>query len=294
MGLDRNGVRLLLYARRLGADFSYFGMLGRQTLYCDARRLQLLFDEFGLSIDSAATSRMVDDNRRFCEPLLKEMGARDPESLDYSDYQQATHILDLNEPVPSLLHNRYSLLFDGGTLEHVFNFPTAINSCMQMIRPRGFYVSVNPANNFFGHGFYQFSPELYFTVFGKSSSFRLHRVLVCEDDADAKWYAITDPAEVRDRVTLCNAKPTFLMVVAQKIGQEPLEKENLQQSDYVNMWEKKQGKKKSPSQNNRFSCKNLVVRLLPSGMQQVLLRLVAPFRNSFRSRYFRYFNPATD
>ena len=52
------------------------------------------------------------------------------------------------------------LVFDGGTLEHVFNFSTALKNCMQMVAPGGRFVSVTMPNNWSGHRFSPVSPAL--------------------------------------------------------------------------------------------------------------------------------------
>ena len=58
------------------------------------------------------------------------------------------------------------MVIDGGLLEHVFDFPTAIRNCMRMVRQGGHLILNLPVNNFPGHGFYRFSPELVFRVPG--------------------------------------------------------------------------------------------------------------------------------
>ena len=74
-------------------------------------------------------------------------------------------IADRNDPdalKSALSGKQFDLVFDGGTLEHVFNFSTALKNCMHMVKPHGRFVSVTLPNNWCGHGFYQFSPELFF------------------------------------------------------------------------------------------------------------------------------------
>ena len=65
----------------------------------------------------------------------------------------------MNTPIYGSLKNRFSALLDAGTIEHVFNFPQAIRNCMEMVKVGGHFIQVTVANNFIGHGFYQFSPE---------------------------------------------------------------------------------------------------------------------------------------
>ena len=69
------------------------------------------------------------------------------------------------------LKNKYTLVIDGGCLEHIFNFPVAIKNCMEMLQEGGHFIGITPANNLMGHGFYQFSPELYFRIFSKENGF---------------------------------------------------------------------------------------------------------------------------
>ncbi len=47
----------------------------------------------------------------------------------------------------------------------------------------GHFISVTFANNFLGHGFHQFSPELYFRVFCPANGFEVESLMLCEADA---------------------------------------------------------------------------------------------------------------
>ncbi|MEX1241920.1 MAG: hypothetical protein WEB30_19525, partial [Cyclobacteriaceae bacterium] len=59
------------------------------------------------------------------------------------------------------------------------------------------------------------------------------------DDPSTSFYAVRDPAEVRERVILNNAFPAFLFVVAKKVSTLPIFKVTPQQSDYENIiWKK--------------------------------------------------------
>jgi len=43
--------------------------------------------------------------------------------MDYSDYEGAEIILDPNNIVLQEYHEKFDVVFDGGTCEHVFNVP---------------------------------------------------------------------------------------------------------------------------------------------------------------------------
>lgn len=69
----------------------------------------------------------------YCEEFLRQVGARDITSIDASGYERASIVHDMNLPIGSELRRRFSVLIDGGTLEHIFNFPVAIRNCMEML-----------------------------------------------------------------------------------------------------------------------------------------------------------------
>ena len=45
------------------------------------------------------------------------------------------------------------------------------------------FVRITPANNFFGHGFYQFTPELFFRIFSAANGFEVERSSFSRIDA---------------------------------------------------------------------------------------------------------------
>ena len=72
------------------------------------------------------------------------------------------------------------MVVDGGTLEHVFDYPTALRNAMRMVRVGGHLILNAPVNNFPGHGFYQISPELFFRVLSPQFGFRVHDAVLME------------------------------------------------------------------------------------------------------------------
>lgn len=90
------------------------------------------------------------------------------ESLDVSDFEGATHVCDLNGPVPGHLHDRFDLVLDGGTMEHVFHVPECLANIFRMLKVGGVVVHVSPVHNFFEHGFYDFNPTLFFDYYAEN------------------------------------------------------------------------------------------------------------------------------
>jgi hypothetical protein len=77
---------------------------------------------------------------------------------------------------------------DGGTTEHVFNFPTALTNAMQMVETGGHLVIITGGNNFCGHGFYQFSPELFYRALSAENGFEMKRLIAAE--VGGNWYEV--------------------------------------------------------------------------------------------------------
>lgn len=223
-----------------GVDFGSVITLGRQRLNVTKRNLQNNLSQFNYYNASAADLKA--ESNGYCEPFLRLLGASVIDSVDVSDYEKATYIHDMNKPLPASLKDRYDTVIDSGSLEHVFNFPVAIKNCMEMVKVGGRFIGLTPANNFFGHGFYQFSPELYFRVFSKKNGFAIRKMIFFIDDAKTSFYEVSDPLAVKERVILTNTQPSFLFVWADKISNEDIFSETPQQSDYEHLiWQGKTG-----------------------------------------------------
>ncbi len=222
MGLDREATTALLLARSSGADFTRSLMLGRQRMHIQPRDLAAAFAGTGLELPLDRARRLASAQDGFVEPLLELLGATDPASMDNSDFEGSSLVHDLNEPVPDDLKGRYSLVWDGGTLEHVFNFPTAIANAMAMTEVGGHYLGMAPANNWMGHGFFQFSPELWFRVLSPENGFEVEWMLIKASRHPAsRWYRIRDPQEVGERVTLTARTRGTIYVLARRTEERP-------------------------------------------------------------------------
>lgn len=292
MGLNVNGTRLLLSSMRQGIDFSKTLTIGRQGLYIQAPAFQKNLRDFGFgNIDHQA---LLEQQEGFAEPFLRLLGAEVTDSMDVSDYEKATVIHDMNHPVPDTLKEKYSVVLEGGSLEHIFNFPTAIKNCMEMVRPGGYFLGISPTNNYMGHGFYQFSPELYFRIFDAANGFELQDILFFNDTKNirtqrqSKFYKLKDPARLNRRVELTNAYPSYLYIVAKRVEVKPIFEKIPQQSDYAQVaWMKKQ---KDKSKRKKKVLLNWFRRVTPDAIRDMRrnLRLLSkPFGNGIDA----YFEP---
>jgi hypothetical protein len=110
---------------------------------------------------------------------------------------------------------------------------------MEMVEVGGHFLACCPTNNEMGHGFYQFSPELWFRVLGPENGFKVERMLVYAQhqkyDGD-QFYEVADPRDMQERVVMVNTAPTFLLIQARRIEAVPLFRTTPQQSDYSTTW----------------------------------------------------------
>lgn len=237
MAITRNCSTFLFYAKTLGVSFEKSLMLGRLNLYASKENIAADIAKFGNNKKKLEEVTFKDE---YSEPLFEILGGNKAESMDFSDYEKATIIHDLNVPVPDQYKGKFSVIVDGGTIEHVFNFPVAIKSCMEMLEVGGHYIGITPANNQMGHGFYQYSPELLFNIFREENGFTVKKMVIVTQDLagnTSAWYEVLDPRKAKERVVLANIKPTYLMVIAEKIAERPIFQKPPQQSDYEKVWD---------------------------------------------------------
>lgn len=230
MGFDISAINFLFHIRKNGVNFSKTLMLGRQSYQLDEFAFKKCFERNGYT--AAAAAAVLKEDTEYVEPFLRFLGAETVHSMDASSYENATLIHDLNQPIPADWRGQYDLVIDTGTLEHVFNFPVAIGNAMQLVRTGGCYFSVTPANNFFGHGFYQFSPELLYRVLSPENGFNMEKMYFATTRPFAPWYEIPDPKTVKSRVIMENTLQSHLMLYARKTAEKTLFETTPQQSDY--------------------------------------------------------------
>jgi hypothetical protein len=230
MGIDVDVAKFLLSARERDVDFRKSLTLGVQQFQFFDYDYQTLADVFNLS--DFTRIKTSDD-------FFKFLGAEEISAMDFSDYEGAAILHDLNKTIGDELKEKFTFVLDGGTTEHVFNFPTALANAMEMVEIGGHLAVVTGGNNFLGHGFYQLSPELFYRALSAENGFEIKRLVAAE--VGGRWYEVADPQALKSRVELVNDRPVYLMVLARKIESRPLFTNAPQQSDYVEMWQGEDG-----------------------------------------------------
>ena len=243
MGIDTESARFLLSAKKRGVNFTRCATLGRQHYFPSNSETRQLFEQFGLGSSIKAGFPGDSAEVQYSEPFWHSLGAQDLQTIDASSFEGATMVHDLNQPVPDSLRERFDVVCDVGTLEHVFDFPRAMRNCMEMVAQGGRFFAHTTANNYLGHGFYQFSPELFFRVLSPENGYVVERMVAVEYGPCRRWFDVSDPESVRDRVKLINTYPVLLFVQARREKIVPLFGSTPQQSDYVSIWTGHEGEK---------------------------------------------------
>jgi SAM-dependent methyltransferase len=225
MGIDSHGLNFLRYARAK-KPFGDTITLGRQAVLVIKPTLEALLG-----------SKRSYRQQTYCEELLTEyFDATRVESIDKSAYESATHIHDFNEPLPADRCQKYDTVVDTGTLEHIYNVPQAFRNCSQLCKPGGQILHVLPANNFCGHGLWQFSPELFFSLYCRKNGYLDTEVFIADLTNTAKWYQVKEPTAGK-RVNVWSSTPLYVLVRT-VVGTADFVHTEVQQMHYVHEWEK--------------------------------------------------------
>lgn len=238
MGIDVHGLNFLRYAKK-NRCFGKTITVGRQELH--------LHDSY------VRTSILVDadyKHEKYCEQLLTNyFGASSVDSIDNSSFENASIIHDMNHPLPSDLSQLYDTVFDGGCLEHIYNIPQALKNCSLLCKPGGQILHVLPANNFCGHGFWQFSPELFFSLYSNQIGYDDTEVFLADIKNTKNWFKVKPPTNGR-RIDVTSSTGLYVLVrtVLKDTG---FSHNNIQQSDYVFGWSHSSGMTPPTEKSNR-------------------------------------------
>jgi SAM-dependent methyltransferase len=143
-------------------------LLGQGDIYFDMPRLKRFAAITGVVLDETIAVRFshipefYEKGYLHCDTVFKMLGFSKISVLDFSAYEGADILFDLNNSnVPKELENKFDMIVDHGTLEHVFHYPNALNNVFQMLKIGGRVVFSAPSSNFFDHGFYMLQPTLF-------------------------------------------------------------------------------------------------------------------------------------
>jgi hypothetical protein len=172
MALSSNYIRIILREHRRQALTGPVMQLGRQSVTQSYEELCDIFKSEGVSSESLPADmplypmkingNPIDQPHRTTDTVFFAMlGITDVRSLDFSPLMNPNIIVDLNDPVPSDLHNQYGLIVDGGTFDHLFDMKQAFANIANMLKPGGRVIHWNAASNYLEYTYFLFSPAVF-------------------------------------------------------------------------------------------------------------------------------------
>lgn len=167
----------------------------------------------------------VDATYLHATDLYRRLGFAQASYLDVSDYEGADILFDLGSPeIPAHLKGAFDVVFDCGTLEHIFHVPNALHNVVRMTAPGGHVLHAVLMNNGVDHGFYQFSPTLFFDWFEAAGLEVLEAAAMSFDPLDFRC-GTWSVRHVRrgtfggGELDVAKEGTTLFMVLAQKSGE---------------------------------------------------------------------------
>lgn len=142
---------------------------------------------------------------------------------------------------------------------------------MKSLKIGGHFISITNANNDNGHGFYQFSPELFYRIFSKENGFKVKLLIL--SPSEKNWYRVADPNTVKSRVLFVNSEYTRLLVIAEKISNEEVFKASPFQSDYVDIWNSNQNSPAPTTKKEKNIINRTYQKIIPLGTKKYLRNL---------------------
>lgn len=223
MGITFHEFKLLEYLTKT-QKLGNVATLGRLELVMRPTDIE----EFGIK-------KYLDDNNFYADKIiLKKFDAKSLVTIDNSNFEEANLIIDLNEPLKENI-KQYDTVIDFGTSEHVFNVSECLKNISKLCKINGNIIHSLPANNNCGHGFWQFSPELFFSIYSAENGYFNTEVFIFDlTDREYIWKVYKqNPGE---RIELNSDVPIYIACKTTKIKDKEL---SVQQSDYVFRWDHK-------------------------------------------------------
>lgn len=172
MGMDKGGAKLL-FEEALQRPFKgRLLTLGKQDINFTFEALQKAAKDLGAQLHDPGPITLSNKPERAAqgfisdETFFKALGFSEVAAMDYSDFESARYIHDLNNSeLPEHLVEAFDVIIDGGTIEHVFHIPNVFKNIHRMLRPQGRTIHMAPSSNHIDHGFYMFSPTLFWDFY---------------------------------------------------------------------------------------------------------------------------------
>jgi hypothetical protein len=100
----------------------------------------------------------------------------------------------------------------------------------------GQIIHILPANNFCGHGFWQISPELFFSLYSEKNGYEQTEIFIMDTINTNDIKKLNAPVD-GNRILIDGQNPIYV-AVRTVLSKENFSHLHVQQSDYVYLWSK--------------------------------------------------------
>lgn len=154
---------------------------------------------------------------------------------DISEFEGANKVCDFGKPVSE--SEIYDTFIDFGSSEHIFEISQSFKNIIKLTKIGGMIIHNLPTDNGCGHGFYQISPELFFSLYSEKNGFKDTEIFMIDISKNKPSYVIKlkkpskgDRIEIRTKNEMC--------VWVKTIKFKNIKISNVYQSDYISKWSK--------------------------------------------------------
>lgn len=177
MGLMPSHIRMFL---RMKNRYQFSGaicVLGNQEIWATPEDIERYCNEEGCASKRPAsinrhTSRLFEDDPDLSKiaggfvharTFFEMVGFDNYVDIDQFEYDQPALRHDMNFPVPEEIDDKFDLVLDGGTVEHIFDIAQVMSNMVRMVRVGGSVMHL--ASFDMDHGFYGLSPCFFFDYY---------------------------------------------------------------------------------------------------------------------------------
>ena len=214
MGIDITGLDAVFYSQQYCEKKNNMLMLGRQGLHLYGKHV---LDNIAKKYNIECPNYVYTE---WCESLFNYLGHSYIDSMDYSPFEGANIVHNLNKPITNEnLLNKYNYILDCGTTEHIFNAPQVCENIINLLDIGGIYLSVIPNNNLSGHGIYQFSPEFFMTAYSEKYGMKVVDLYLAEVNAEKdRWIQCNSYTGWRNMAKFNNTNEVYIIAIVKKIS----------------------------------------------------------------------------
>lgn len=148
--------------------------LGKQTISLSIDKLQEIFKEnncdLNPKLDLNNLKKDVSTRMRINESMddstfFSFFNDVNYQTLDVTDYEGASIVHNLNDPIPPELEGKFDFIIDGGTFDHLFNLKNCFANVVKLLKPGGRIFQWNAATNYSNAGYLSFSADYFYDYY---------------------------------------------------------------------------------------------------------------------------------